>query len=563
MSKQVKGNLKGLPPAGLRKVERLLTRKIPQEDIVGLDFAREISETAMDLSRMIGAFISREGKVVDVAVGTHHMLYLPELGRERLSSGRLRRLRLVFSDLSPDEETARIPRDIYADLEKLNLDMVAAVKSVGNRTLLAYAYSLPGAEGVQTVPVPDLGRFEFDFVSFIRDLEEQHARRSRKRHAGGKLRAVLVGVYANSGPAAALSLAELKDLAETAGLEVADEIVQRKIPDPKTLLGKGKLEEVLLTCQRLDADLVVFDNDLRPSQWRAVTNATELKVIDRSMLILDIFAQRAAGADGRVQVELAQLKYNLPRLVEFDSGLSRLTGGIGGRGPGETKLEIGRRRTRERIGRLEKEIKRLRGHRRLLRKRRQSRQVPVVAILGYTNAGKSTLFNALTGAAAVVEDKLFATLEPSQRRTYLPPARGEEAAAGQTIIFSDTVGFIRNLPSELVTAFRATLEELYEAALLVHVVDVSDPEFRERVAAVNDILKEMELDAMPRLIVLNKIDLLSAEELGLIRKETGGIPVSALGRKGLDALLAAVQAELFRVRSRGQHPAPSEASSPD
>ena len=294
------------------------------------------------------------------------------------------------------------------------------------------------------------------------------------------------------------SLAELSELARTASVKILDTFIQRKQLDPKTLIGKGKLEEVVLQALRLGAEMLVFDCELKPSQWRAITNATEIKVLDRSMLILDIFAGRATTSEGRLQVELAQLQYNLPRLVEKDGGLSRLTGGIGGRGPGETKLEIGRRRIRDRITLLEGKIKEISKQREVRRSRRKSNHIPVAAIVGYTNVGKSTLFNALTKSTVLAENKLFATLDTTQRRV-------------QDIIFTDTVGFIRALPKELKNAFKATLEELEEATVLVHLLDISDPLVHERYQSVRSVLEEMDLHNIPELIILNKKDRVTDE----------------------------------------------------
>jgi GTP-binding protein HflX len=291
--------------------------------------------------------------------------------------------------------------------------------------------------------------------------------------------------------------------------------------------------------------MLIFDAELKPSQWRSITNSTELKVLDRSMLILDIFAQRAQSSEGRLQVELAQLKYNLPRLVDQDSGLSRLSGGIGGRGPGETKLEIGRRRIREKISDLERRIEKVRSARDFRRTRRRENQLQLVSVVGYTNVGKSTLFNLMTGSTVTVENKLFATLDPSQRRLYLPPTVAlEDGGVGRTVILSDTVGFIRKLPKELETAFQATLEELYEAALLVHVVDASDTDAVGKYNAVRKILVQMELGDAPELVVLNKIDAANPETVRALQAELVGVPVSAAKRIGIGALLKEIDLRL-------------------
>jgi len=316
------------------------------------------------------------------------------------------------------------------------------------------------------------------------------------------------------------SLAELERLADTAGVAVVGRIVQlRDKPDPRYLLGRGKLEDVVIEAMGHDAELLIFDQELRPAQARAIGDITDLKVIDRTQLILDIFAQRAHTRDGKLQVELAQLKYRLPRLGKLDDGLSRLTGGIGGRGPGETKLEIGRRRARERIARLDRGIKQLARHRRQKRERRSRTGVPVVAIIGYTNAGKSTLMNALTSANALVEDRLFATLDPLSRRLRLP--------TGEHVVITDTVGFIRDLPQDLISAFRATLEELGDATMLIHLVDGSDRTIDERIVAVENILVDLDFHHIDRRIVLNKADLLSDRDAGFLAQRFDALTISA------------------------------------
>ena len=294
------------------------------------------------------------------------------------------------------------------------------------------------------------------------------------------------------------SLAELRELARTAGVEVLDSVLQmRREPDPRYLIGRGKLEELNLRAMQLGADLLIFDRNLSPSQAAHIAEETSLKVLDRTQLILDIFAQRAQSADGKLQVELAQLKYLLPRLAQSDDSLSRLAGGIGGRGPGETKLEIDRRRVRDRIAHLERRIEHLSRERQVRRGRRERRELPVISIVGYTNAGKSTLLNALTHSEVLAEDKLFATLDPTSRRLRFPEER--------EVIITDTVGFIRDLPQDLVAAFRATLEELDDADLLLHVVDASDPAHDAQVEAVEQILETLGLLSKPRILVWNKV----------------------------------------------------------
>ena len=542
MSKKVQGNTRGLAPNQKKQAEKLYERAVDKSEIVSLSFARELYALAQSLGRRVGVLISREGVIEEVFIGSREILYLPDLGRYRLDLGRLRRLRLVYSDLSRQEDP-QIPSDIYGDLEKLRLDMVVSVKNRDNHCALSFAYNVPikrpEDRATMTEFVPDLGSFDFDFLEFISGLEAELDQADVSVGKKYKNPGLLIGVYPKSFADPEGSLRELKELAKTAGIDVVDEIIQHRKPDPRTLLGKGKLEEIVLIALRLGVELLIFDTELRPSQWRVITNATELKVLDRSMVILDIFAQRATSSDGRLQVELAQLKYNLPRLVEKDVGLSRLTGGIGGRGPGETKLEIGRRRIRDRIANLDKKIDKLGSRRHLRRSRRQSNAVPLVSILGYTNAGKSTLFNTLTGSKVLAEDKLFATLDPSQGKLFVP-FEDPERHGGLPLVLSDTVGFIRNLPDELANAFRATLEELYDASLLLHVVDSSSIALHDHIATVKDILLEMEIGDIPLLYVFNKIDCIEDEDVEHLCREYGGIGVSALNDEGLEELKQAV-----------------------
>ena len=355
-----------------------------------------------------------------------------------------------------------------------------------------------------------------------------------------KDRTILVGVSTGPIADAEESMAELHELATSAGIVVQDKVIQRRQAiDSRTVLGRGKLDELLIRSLQLGADMLVFDRELSPTQVRSLSKATDLKIIDRSQLILDIFAQRAQSSEGKIQVELAQLKYLLPRLIAGqDSAFSRLAGGIGGRGPGETKLEMDRRRVRDRINRLEKEIEtqRLRRHER--RKVRTRNQLPIVSIVGYTNAGKSTLLNALTNSEVRAEQRMFATLDPTSRRLRLPRE--------QEIIINDTVGFIRDLPPGLLSAFRATLEEIGDSTLLIHLVDISNPRWPQQIQSVQRILEELHIAQIPTLLTLNKADLVDAETLqGISRQLTQGgerevVAISATERKTLPPLLEKV-----------------------
>ena len=352
-------------------------------------------------------------------------------------------------------------------------------------------------------------QLDVDFLALIESLEEEMARnRHSARQEGSKDRTILVGVSTGPVADAEESMAELEELASSAGIVVQDKVIQRRQAiDPRTVLGRGKLDELLIRSLQLGADMLVFDRELTPAQVRSLSEATDLKIIDRSQLILDIFAQRAQSSEGKIQVELAQLKYLLPRLIAGqDSAFSRLAGGIGGRGPGETKLEMDRRRVRDRINRLEKEIETQRQRRHERRKVRTRNELPVISIVGYTNAGKSTLLNALTNSDVRAEQRMFATLDPTSRRLRLP--------RDQEVIINDTVGFIRDLPPGLLSAFRATLEEISDSKLLIHLVDVSNPRWAQQIQSVEKILEELQISRIPSILALNKADLVNAEDAG-------------------------------------------------
>jgi GTP-binding protein HflX len=552
VAEEVFGNTRGLATADKKAVQRLFERSVDAREIISLDLAREMVALAEKMRRRVGVLINRQGRIEAVMVGTKEILYLPDLGRYRLSRSRLRNLRFVFTDLSKNRTEASIPYDIFADLERLRFDMVVSLRNAPNRVSMSFAYLVPekGADAAhsRTETVRDLGAFKSDFLEKIEEIE-QGLQSEIVVLDSDAVGAVLVGVYDPGNTDYKNSLAELRELARTAGITIMDEIVQRRRIDPRTFIGSGKLEELVLRCLRIGGEMLIFDSELKPSQWRSIINSTELKVLDRSMLILDIFAQRARSSDGRLQVELAQLKYNLPRLVEKDGGLSRLSGGIGGRGPGETKLEVSRRRVRDRISELEKRLGKVRQSRDFRRSRRRQNQIQLVSIVGYTNVGKSTLFNALTKSSVLAEDKLFATLDPSQRKLFIPRVKSqtdEEYATfpGRSVVLSDTVGFIRALPVELESAFRATLEELYDASLLLHVVDAADPEAREKYQAVRRILDSMELGDIPELVVANKVDQLERETDFEWFQDGKALSVSALRREGFEDLLVAIDGKV-------------------
>ncbi|WPB75116.1 GTPase HflX [Archangium violaceum] len=538
--KEIYGNTLGLKASEQSRLRNTYRRRVSPHEIVSPELARHLTELSRETNRQIGVLLNRKGEIEYVVVGNAHKLELPDIGRARAGQVRLRGLRLVHTHLKSEPLT----KDDLTDLALLRLDMVAAV-GVGDTGLpgvLHYAHLVPenGTGDFWSVAtLPDVHDGQPDVLDTLEALEEELNRKAAARAVSGRDKAILVAVCLNGNRAQAeASLAELKELARTAGVEVIDSVLQmRREADPRYLIGRGKLEDLNLRSMQAMADVLIFDKDLTPSQGRHISEATSLKVIDRSQLILDIFAQRAQSAEGKLQVELAQLKYRLPRLVQSDTSLSRLAGGIGGRGPGETKLEIDRRRARDRINHLEKRIDALSREREVRRAQRNRRELPVISIVGYTNAGKSTLLNAITGSEVLAENKLFATLDPTSRRLRFPQER--------EVIITDTVGFIRDLPKDLVAAFRATLEELYDADLLLHVVDASDPSRDEQVQAVENILDSLELMQKPRLMVWNKADLLGPDEVGSLLRTAGGVAISAESREGLAALLAKADTTLF------------------
>lgn len=512
----VHGKTQGLKPSQLRRIEKLYTRRVAPQDIVTPELARQLAELSHETRRQIGVLIDRKGHIEYVTVGDAHSIELPDFKRVRTAQDRFRGLRCVHTHLRGEALT----QDDLTDLALLRLDVMAAI-DVDPRTGLPenvrVAHLLPDTAAIagdsEATPFVFLepchpAQLEVNFLELIAALEEETSRRrAGTRQADKREQAILVGVTTGSLLDAEESMAELRELAESADVMVVDTILQRRSNiDPRTVLGQGKLQELLIRAMQLGVDVIIFDRELQPAQVRSIAAATDLKIIDRAQLILDIFAQRASSREGKIQVELAQLKYLLPRLIMGqDSAFSRLAGGIGGRGPGETKLETDRRRVRDRITRLEKAIDEL-GQRRLeRRKERVRREFPIVSLVGYTNAGKSTLLNALTQSQVHAEQRMFATLDPTARRLRLPRE--------QEIIINDTVGFIRDLPPGLLAAFRATLEEISESDLLLHLVDVANPRWAQQIEAVERILQDLELQDIPRLLVFNKADLVDAEEL--------------------------------------------------
>jgi GTPase len=530
--------------------ERIYRRRVQPSQVVSPELAAFLCGVSFEVGRQVGVLLDRRGQVDHVILGDASKLWLPDIGRLRAGRGRLRGQRLVHTHLRGEPLTG----DDLTDLSLLRLDLVVAITmtSTGAPDVVHIAHLLPenpeGRLSAVLDPVP-IHALDLDFTELVRSLEEELSRRTGARAAAlGEEQALLVHVQTRSSRRAeSAAVGELRELCRTAGVHVAEVVVQRRDrPDPRYVVGRGKIEEIVQRANQLGAEILIFDPDLSPTQARAVSDFTELKVIDRTMLILDIFAQRAKSRDGKLQVELAQLTYTLPRLIAKNTMMSRLTGGIGGRGPGETKLEINRRRARERITRLEAQIQGLAKRREQRRSLRQRRGLPVVSIVGYTNAGKSTLLNTLTFSSELVEDRLFATLDPKSRRLRFPKER--------ELILTDTVGFIHDLPRELVNAFRATLEEVAEADLLIHLVDAADPDLEDQMEAVRRILMDLGVAETPRLLVLNKVDLLDDEALEARRQaHEGALAISAPSASTTGPLLEAIERILWREQ-RLPHP---------
>ena len=473
-----------------------------------------------------------------VVVGSDHSILIPDLARFRSGIGRLKGLRCIHTHLHGEP----LNHEDLMDLALLKLDLMLCfnINSQGIPADLYYAHLVPKNNSGQSWTVehvPDIGRLNFNFSEFIRDLETELARTGTSPGMEEKERAVLVSVTKASKIETEESLEELKELAITSNLLVVDSIIQRKTEvDSRFLLGRGKLSELVVRSLQAGANLLIFDGELTPAQVRVLTDYTETKIIDRNQLILDIFAKRAITREGKIQVELAQLRYLLPRLITKNTAMSRLTGGIGGRGPGETKLEINRRRVRDRIILLTKELREIRKQRKERRKKRRNRGFPVISIVGYTNAGKSTLLNTLTRSHVKVDDRLFVTLDPTSRRLRLKE---------REVIITDTVGFIRDLPEDLLEAFAATLEELHEADLLLHIADISNSRLEHQIGSVNKTLNSLDLTEIPTILVLNKSDRMNRIQTAHLAERLGGIPISALNPITLSGLRKAVEDIIF------------------
>jgi len=541
--KRLFGNTAGLKANQIRRLENFYRRRIQPQFLISPELASDLSSLSHEIRRQIGLLVNRQGKVAYVIVGDHKKIVIPSISEYRAAPGRLKGLRCIHTHLANEPLT----NDDLTDLSLLRLDLMAAVAN-GETGITKQVYAAhilpknPSGDPYRILPPLPASQLDIDCLAMIQALEAELARLSKGHTADSvKERALLVSVSATSKQNALESLAELNSLAKSSRIEIAGTVIQqRKQHKVQFLIGPGKLQELAILALQEAATVIIFDQELNPSQIRAITDQIELKVIDRTQLILDIFAQRAQTREGKLQVELAQLKYLLPRLILKNTAMSRLTGGIGGRGPGETKLEINRRRARDRIARLERELLAVRKHRKQQRARRQKKGLAVISIVGYTNAGKSTLLNTLTKSNVLAESRLFATLDPSSRRLKFP--RDTE------VIISDTVGFIKDLPADLLVAFRATLEELENADLLLHIIDISNPQYLTQIDSVEQIIADLNLAHTTSIRVLNKIDRVSAGQIQKLNRQLGGMTISAKQKSTLMPLIDRMEALLADIR---------------
>ena len=560
-------NAKGLKKSEIRFLTKLLQKRIPKDKILTMDLADSVAEISNSTGHNISVVVNRHDQVVNITIGQPNDVNMPELKGVRVGPGRLCGHRIIHTNFNKGKsgKTSQeyktktgeaFSKENLNCLAKNRLDLLAQIdvnpeqtfsKSKGEQAFMAdavhIAHLLPGrdSEGklYKILPPQTARRTQDDNFQYLIDSLEDEFRVNAPTTAfvEGAERAVLVDIITEGVDPFQIEddLDELAQLARTAGATICGRMTQtRQKPHPNYFLGSGKVQEVALMVQEVGANLVIIDKELSPTQAQNLAEMIGVKVVDRTELILDIFAQRAQTKEGKLQVELAQMKYLYPRLIGKGHVLSRLGGGIATRGPGETKLETDRRVIRDRINHLEKETVRIKNYRETQRRQRTSLNLPVIALTGYTNSGKSTLLNSLTKSSVFVEDKLFATLDPTTRKAMLPD--------GSPILFSDTVGFIKKLPTSLVAAFRATLEEVQVADILLHVVDASHPNVEQQIASVFDVLSELEAVDKPIITVLNKADKVRREDLEWLYPQViNPVIVSATEKVGLQGLLLQIQ----------------------
>lgn len=540
-------------------MQRLYHQHLPGDCFTTSEFAQRLAAISTEINQPICTYLNRRGQVLRVGIGTPRQTQIPPLELPRYGAQRLCGIRCLSTQLKaePPAEAALTAMAIQrldalitltlsgGGFERRGGGATGYVQQVylahlvpNNPDLAALHSPNPHPGWMVSLPLGLEVLANQNFLELVENLEAEFEREyTAQRVDPDHDQVLLVGLMTDRRTPQSFQdgLAELSRLVETAGGEVVHTLRQKRAqPHPQTVVGEGKVQEIALAAQTVGATLVVFDRDLSPSQVRNLETQIGVRVIDRTEVILDIFAQRAQSGAGKLQVELAQLEYRLPRLTGRGGAMSRLGGGIGTRGPGETKLETERRAIQRRIARLQQEVDQLQAHRSRLRQRRQHQEVPSVALVGYTNAGKSTLLNGLTNAEVYTADQLFATLDPTTRRLRLVDSQTQ---AEQMVLLTDTVGFIHELPPSLVDAFRATLEEVTEAEALLHVVDLSHPAWQSQLRSVMAILAEMPMTPGPVLVVFNKIDQVSADALALASEEfPQAVFVSASHRLGLETL---------------------------
>lgn len=535
--REIKGNIKGIRDSVIAELQKLYDMQSPQ--LVSQELAVKLADITEYINREISVYITRSGQIIEIAVGDNATVELPSFSGRR-GAGRLSGIRCIhthpggnpylsgvdISALKNNKYDAMVAIGVVSpDFTKseLTFGLITGIDSNENYTAECYGpYSIEDAENINFV----------NTVSTIeRILDKQTGTASLQVMSE---RAILIGMEWGRNDSLWTvddSLEELKQLADTAGATVIKKFIQKRSkPDPAFFIGRGKVQELALYAQQENIDLCIFDDEISPAQQRNIESVMGIRILDRTALILDIFAQRARTNEGKLQVELAQLQYTLPRIMGKGLMLSRLGGGIGTRGPGETKLEVDRRRIRDRIAFIKDQIEKVKAVRSLHRSKRKKNNVFEVSLVGYTNAGKSTLLNTLTNSDIYAKDQLFATLDPTTRQLTLPNK--------QEIIITDTVGFIQRLPHQLIAAFRSTLEVVTEADLLVHVIDVSHELYKEQAAAVHEVLKEIGAETKPVITVYNKIDKLPpdsklADRLAL---EEDTVCISAAKKLNLETL---------------------------
>jgi GTP-binding protein HflX len=545
------GKTFGLKSSEMARLEQISRRKILPNEILPHDIAVLLTTLSSEIGRQIGLLISREGEIYAILIGDNRELLIPDLSQFRAIKRGLRGIRLVHTHIKNEP----LSEDDLTDLAMLRLDLMVAIGVLPNGLpdLIYMAHLLPpNKEGkiYQVDPPVSIHQVDASATAFLETIYAEFDAQVRMVTTQDKKeRALLISASVQSKIVQEESLEELAELARSANLNPIESIVQRLHElHPKFLLGSGKIKEVIMKALQMQADLLIFNQTLTSLQTKAIGEVTEMKVLDRTALILDIFAQRAVTREAQVQVELAQLRYRLPRLHERSTSLSRLTGGIGGRGPGETRLEVDRRRTQDKITHLEKEMKTLSQGRTQRRTKRASQQIPVLSIVGYTNAGKSTLLNTLTKSDVKTENLLFSTLDTSTRRLHF--SREGVTTPARVALLTDTVGFIEAIPPDLLDAFQSTLDELKDAHLLIHVVDIHSPRFEAHIQAVHDILNKLKIEKTGQVLVFNKIDLMDKERAENLCKRYDAIGISALNSETVRPLLLEIEKRVWQKKEK-------------